>query len=161
MSERYIIFPKPAEFRDSYTKEIIKVADGKGGVEDHPDREFAWFMHVYMLSHLQFSMEVGGYDAVKASKKIAKDMEKALDENKPFFGVSGNSWKRLNCCTLRADDKDADELLKDKPNPGILAKSSRGMTRKMDNFTALCFMDHMDAIQNASTNEPEIEKGPE
>ena len=60
---------------------------------------------------------------------------------------------RIDVFTPEASE--ANEPMKDKPNPKILAKSTHGMVRPMDNFTAQCFMEHMDAIQNASTNEPE------
>lgn len=155
MSDRHIILPPPAEFKDSYTKEPVQVTDEFGKKVDHPDRTFDWFMHVYILSHLQFSMEVGGYDAAKAAKQIAKAMEKAMDAKESFFVVSVNNHRRLLCCIARADDKDADEPFKEKPNPRILAKSTHGMTRVMDNFTASCFIKHLDAITMASPDKPE------
>ena len=155
MSDRYIIFPEPARFIDSYTKEPVLVPNDKGQRVPIPDRTFDWFMHAHILSHLQFSMEVGGYDAAKAAKQIAKAMEKAMDEGKKYFKVSADNWRRL-CRTLAAPEAaEANEVYKDKPNTNILAKSCQGMTRPMDNFTAQCFMEHMDAIQNASTEEPE------
>jgi len=156
MSDRYITLPAPAQFLDSYTKELVKVRDEEGNMVDHPERTFDWFMHVFVLSHLQFSMDVGGYEAAKAGKEIAKAMEKAMDAGEAFFAVSADNWRRLNCCFARPDDKHADERMKEKPNTKILAKSSHGLTRPLDNFTASCFMDHMDAIANASTNKPEI-----
>jgi hypothetical protein len=156
MSDRYIIFPDPAEFRDSYTKEIVKVKNEMGQMVDHPDRPFDWFVHAHLISHLQFSMDVGGYDAAKSAKEIAKAMEKAMDAGEWFMRVTADQHRRLMCCIARADDKHSDEPFKEKPNPKILAMSSHGMTRPMDNFTAQCFMDHMDAIANASTNKPEV-----
>lgn len=155
MSERYIVIPPPAVFIDSVTKEPVLVKDAKGKLVTLPDRPFDWFMHVYMLSHLQFSMEVGGYDAAKAGKSIARALDKAIDNEQHFFSISADNWRRLNCCIARPKDEDSDELLKPKPNPKVLAKSIQGMARDMDNFTAYCFMEHMDAIANASTNEPE------
>ncbi len=155
MSDRYIIIPKPAEFRDGYTKKLVKVQNEQGQMIDHPDRPFDWFIHVFILSHLQFSQNVGGYDATKAGKQIAKALEKAMDAEEEFFTVSTDNWRRLNCTIARPDDKYQDEPLKENPNPRILSLSAHGMTREMDNFTASCFEDHMDAIANASTNKPE------
>jgi len=155
VSDRYIIIPPDAKFIDPYTREPVKVPGENGEVVDHPDRSFDWFMHVHILTHLQFSMEVGGYDAVKAAKQIAKDMEKAIESGYGYFAVSADNWRRLNRTISRAEAADADEPLKDRPNTRVLAKSSHGMTRPMTNFTALCFMEHLDAIANASTNKPE------
>lgn len=156
MSERYIIFPAAAEFRDSYTKVTVKVKDELNQLVDHPDRTFDWFVHAHLLSHLQFNIEVGGHDAVRAGKQITKAMEKALDAGEWFFAITADQHRRLMCCIARADDKHADEPFQEKPNPRILAMSSHGMTRPMDNFTSSCFMDHIDAVANASTNKPEV-----
>ncbi len=158
MSNRYIIIPPDAEFRDQYTKEIVMAPGPNGAVVKAPNRSFDWFMYVHILSHLQFSMEVGGYDAKKSGKQIGKAMEKAIDDGESFFEVTADQWRQLNCTTARPADKDSGEILKEKPNLKILARSSHGMTRKMDNFTADCFMEFMDAIANASTNKPEPAK---
>lgn len=134
---------------------MVDPGDGTQRVP-HPDRPFDWFMHAHILSHLQFSMEVGGHDAVRASRQIARSMEKALDAGEWFFVITADQHRRLMCCIAQAEDKYADELMKEKPNPRILALSSHGMTRPMDNFTAQCFMKHIDAIVMASPNKPEL-----
>ena len=120
MSERWITIPPPAEFLDAHTKDRITRKNVEGESVVLPDRTFDWFMHVYILSHLQFSMTVGGYDAVKAAKQIAKSMEAAMDKGELCFAVSADQWRRMNCCIAKAEDKHSDERLKEKPNLKIL-----------------------------------------
>lgn len=155
MSDRHITIPSPAEFRDAHTKERVKVKNERGVLMDHPDRTHDWFMHAHILSHIQFSLDVGGHEAVRAGKEIARSLDKAMDSGASSYPVTTDQWNRLNCCIACPASDDEDERMKEKPNPRILAKSSHGMTRELDNFSASCFMDHLDAIANASTNKPE------
>lgn len=154
MSNRYIIIPQDAEFLDPHTNEPVKVGEKDGEPVFMEKKSFDWWLHVYILSHLQFSVEVGGYDATKARDQIAKSLTKAMDSGASYFSVTADQWRRLNICTSRAVGEHADELYKEKPNTRILAMSSHGMTRPMDNFSAGIYMEFLDAIANASTNEP-------
>ena len=154
MSERHIIIPPPAEFRDSVTREIILARNEDNELVPHPERSFDWFMHVHVLTHLQFSVEIGGYEAVKAGKNIAKAMENALDAGKPYFVVTADEHRRLMRCIATPTDNEVDETLKEKPNMRIIAKSALGMRAAMNSITAYAFCEFMDAIANASTNKP-------
>ncbi len=155
MSERHITFPADAEFKDGASNEILKVQNEDGSMSDHPNRSFIWFLHTYLLSHLQFSIEVGGHEAVRSAKQIARSADRSYDAGEPSFAVSANDHKRLMCCIARADDEDADELLKPRPNPRILAKSSHGMSYPMKNYETQAFIGHLDAVVDASVNKPE------
>lgn len=155
MSDRYIIIPEPAKFLDPHTKQPAMVLDQDGNPQPLPDRTFDWFLHTFMLTHLQFSMEIGGYDAVKAAKEIGKSLDKALDAGEKYFVVSADQHRRLMTCLTPPTQDNWDVPSGPNPNKHILAMSTQGMTRPMDNFVASCFMSHMDAIANASTNKPE------
>ena len=152
---RYIIIPKPATFIDPGSKETAFVMSQDGTKTLLVDRDHEWFMHVYMLSHLQFNQDVGGVEASRASKDIARSLEKAVTAGEHYYEVSDDGLRRLKCCMARATEEDHKESRKEKPDPRALAKSTLGMTRPMDNFTSTCYMEHFDAIENASTVKPE------
>jgi hypothetical protein len=153
--QRHITIPPVAQFLDVYSKEqaITKAPDGS--MVEFIDRPHDWFMHVYIFTHLQFSLDVGGYAAVKAAKDIAKAMEKAMDAGEKSYAVSADQYRRLCCCIACPSEDDMDELVSERPNQRILAKSSHGMTVPMSNFQANCYMENFDAIANASTNKPD------
>lgn len=163
---KHITIPKPATFIDPGSNKKATMPNEAGEPVDLPDRDHEWFMHVYILSHLQFNTEVGGAEASRASAEIARSLKKAVDEDAISYEVSDDNHRRIKCCIARATDEDwkaVQEATKinpqngqpGKPDPRILAKSTLGMTRALDNFTATSFMDHFDALEDASTKKPE------
>lgn len=152
---RYIIIPTPATFIDPGSKKVATVENADGIRVALAPRDHEWFLHVYMLSHLQFDISVGGAEAAIASKDIGRALDQAVSAGQHFYEVSDDNLRRLKCCIARASDDDFQEARQEKPNPRILAKSTLGLTRPMDNFTSSCFVDHFNAIENATTVRPE------
>ena len=157
---RYITIPKPATFIDPGTKKPAQIQNEDGTKNTLVPRDHEWFMHVYMLSHLQFNIDVGGAEAARAAKDIGRTLEAAVLSKEHFYEVSDDSLRRLKCCMARASEEDYQAAREVNPDNRILAKSTLGMSRKMDNFTAKCFVDHFDAIENASTIKPEAPVAP-
>jgi hypothetical protein len=155
MSSRYITIPAPATFIDPGTKKRALIPKEGGGVTEMADRDHEWFVHVYILSHLQFNTEVGGVEAARSAREIGRSLDKALLDGLWYYEISEDALKRIKLTMARASDEDYEEARKEKPNPRVLANSTLGATRGMSNFEASCYMDHFDAFENASTKKPE------
>ena len=95
------------------------------------------------------SFEVGGYDAVKAMKDIARSCEEAVLAGATFFSVTADQDRMLRLTMAKCPAKD-------RKDPELAVLSSLGMTVQMSNFEAGCLCVHMDAIQNSSTNKPTL-----
>ena len=143
-SSRFITIPDPTPFVDPVTGEVAQFKNEEGVMEDAKPKTHAWFVHTYILSHQVFSLKVGGYDAVRAAKQIAKALDGAEDEGLGYYEVTADQ-ARMMCMTLARPKKDEKDV----------HKSSAGMTRMMSNFESQCFFEHMDSIMDASTNKPE------
>ena len=153
----YVTIPGPATFIDAGSKKKAFIEDGNGVRIPMADRDHEWFMHVYILSHLQFSMEVGGGEASRAASEIGRSISKAVAEGASFYEVSNDNLLRIKCCYARATEADYNAVRNAaKPDPRILAKSSLGMARKLSNFEAISFQDQFDALDGASPKKPEV-----
>lgn len=156
MSDVYITIPKPATFIDPGSKKTALAPNADGVMTGMVDRDHEWFVHVYILSHLQFDVNVGGAEAARASREIARALEKAVVAKDYCYAISEDNLRRIRCCLAKATAEDWKESLKDKAeqDPRILAKSTLGMARHMDNFSAMCFVDHFNAFEHTSAERP-------
>ena len=157
----YITIPDPATFIDPGSKKKALTQDASGEAVPMHDRDHEWFLHVYILSHIQFSLEVGGGEATRAAAEIGRAVSKAIADGQGWYEVSDDNLRRIKCCYARATDEDYTAVREatakegGKPDPRILAKSSLGMTRGMSNFESTAWQDHFDALDGASPKKPE------
>lgn len=156
--ERFITFPPDSVFIDPDTKKrakrftketdgdgkLLLDEDGKPLTEAVKDRDHEWFAHTFVLSHPVFALKVGGYDAVRCRKQIAKAIEKAIEEGQSYYGVGKDHLRMMQLTMATPSKKDSDKKL-----------SAADQVVSMSNYEEGILYEQMDAIMDASTKRPE------